>query len=68
MKNIRIGYASAEGASKIFLDMLIGRQNADMYQIFKEKSINQLLLILLDNFILYNNKVSLKYLTEKKYK
>ena len=33
--------------------MIIGRQNADiMYQIFKEKSINQLLLILLDNFIL----------------
>ena len=35
-----------------FFDMLIGWQNADMYQIFKEKSINQLLLILLDNFIL----------------
>ena len=36
LKNIHIGYVSTEGVSKIFLDMLIGRQNADMYQIFKE--------------------------------
>ena len=32
-----IVYASSEGASKNFLDMLIGHLTADMYQIFKEK-------------------------------
>ena len=41
-----------EGVGQNFLDMLIGRFTADMYQIFKEKSINKVLLILLDNFIL----------------
>ena len=52
LENICIVYASAEGASKSFLGMLIGRLTADMYQIFKEKSINKVILILLDNFIL----------------
>ena len=32
-----IAYASAIGASKIFLDMLIGRLTADMYQISGKK-------------------------------
>ena len=45
-------YASAKGSIKFFFNMLIGRWTADMYQIFEDKSRNEVLLILLDNFIL----------------
>ena len=36
-KYMYIAYASVEGTRKFFLDMLIGRWTADIYQISKEK-------------------------------